>query len=83
MRVLPTFALALFALPLAARATCDGNPHGWGRLRRCDAYNAACPNASWAGHCGVCEGIGGIPTSDAIGDIAITKHAPNNTFFVT
>jgi len=44
----------------------DGNPHGWDRLRRCDedCYDPVC---------GLCEGIGGIATSDEPGDYTPTK----------
>lgn len=65
-------AAAVLFFRLAA-ATCDGNPHNWDRVRRCDAYNDACPDAAWAGNCGVCEGIGGIPTSDDNGAIKVPK----------
>lgn len=34
----------------------QSNPHGWDRLRRCDA--------TYSPPCGACEGIGGIPESD-------------------
>ena len=42
-------AVLLVVLPVVAKvgAVCDGNPHGWGRTRRCDQYNVGCPNASW------------------------------------
>jgi len=47
----------------------DGNPHKWDRQRRCDTdgYNPPC---------GLCEGIGGIPTSDKNSDIQLTKCTP-------
>ena len=64
--------LALFAV---AHAVCDGNPHGWGRLRRCDQQDAACPTASWALNCGLCEGIGGLATSDESSSAATFKAA--------
>ena len=44
-------------------AVCDGNPHGWGRARRCDEYDARCPSANWQKPA-VCEGIGGLASSD-------------------
>lgn len=58
------FALACFLSVSLAAAVCDGNPHSWGRQRRCDAYNPDCPAADWGLNCTVCEGIGGIPSSD-------------------
>ena len=62
LKMLQLLLLAL--LPAVAHAVCDGNPHAWGRLRRCDQYSAACPGASWASNCSVCEGIGGIASGD-------------------
>lgn len=46
-----------------ALGVCDGNPHEWGRLRRCDQVDPACPDVSWS-HCGMCEGIGGLVYND-------------------
>jgi hypothetical protein len=56
-------ALLLSFLPALSGAVCDGNPHGWGRLRRCDQFNAACPDVSWQTP-KLCEGIGGLANSD-------------------
>jgi len=47
----------------------DGNPHKWDRLRRCD-------NEDYFPECGLCEGIGGIPTSDKPEDIKLTTCTP-------
>ena len=47
----------------------DGNPHQWDRNRRCD-------NEDYAVTCGICEGIGGIPTSDSKDDIKLTTCTP-------
>lgn len=46
----------------------DGNPHGWDRLRRCDQDY----QNNGMKKCGLCEGIGGIATSDNNADIKIT-----------
>ncbi len=64
-----TTLIALISLISLLQAQTDGNPHGWDRLRRCDneAYNPPC---------GLCEGIGGIATSDAKSDIKITSCTP-------
>ena len=57
------FVIAVFGLnSLFAEAICDGNPHKWGRMRRCDMFDEACP--SMFRNCTTCEGIGGIATSD-------------------
>lgn len=58
------FTALLLSLPALSGATCDGNPHGWGRLRRCDQFNPSCANASWASP-KLCEGIGGLASDDA------------------
>ena len=50
-------------------AQSDGNPHHWDRQRRCD-------NDDYTPICGLCEGIGGIATSDALTDIKITTCIP-------
>lgn len=47
----------------------DGNPHKWDRSRRCD-------NEDYSPPCGLCEGIGGIATSDAVSDIKLTSCTP-------
>ena len=47
----------------------DGNPHGWDRRRRCD-------NDDYDPPCGLCEGYGGIPRSDAKDDIKLTTCTP-------
>lgn len=59
-------ATCIFHLSLSQT---DGNPHKWDRQRRCDTdgYNPPC---------GLCEGIGGIPTSDKNSDIKLTKCTP-------
>lgn len=62
------FILAFFYIA-EVLATCDGNPHGWGRIRRCDQEDRDnCPGVSWASNCQVCEGIGGISRSDTSDD---------------
>lgn len=53
---------AVLFLPLSS-AVCDGNPHNWGRVRRCDQFDSSCADASWQSP-RKCEGIGGIPHSD-------------------
>lgn len=60
------FALSLSSSHVAAQKGqgADGNPHGWDRTRRCDHSDYSPP-------CGVCEGIGGIPTGDENADITI------------
>lgn len=66
LKTLPACA-AVVALLLSvdqATATCDGNPHKWGRVRRCDEVDPACPDASWASGCKACEGIGGVAWGD-------------------
>ena len=53
----------------------DGNPWGWGRLRRCDddyGINID-PNNPFSNEtCGLCEGIGGIVWGDALEDFQAT-----------
>eukprot|EP00494_Astrolonche_serrata_P006746 UN06771 len=44
----------------------DGNPHKWDRVRRCD-------ESCFDPVCGLCEGIGGIATSDAPNDYTPTS----------
>ena len=56
--------LQLVLLPAVTLSVCDGNPHKWGRLRRCDQRAAGCPDAPWAGP-KLCEGIGGLASSRA------------------
>jgi len=53
-------------------AVCDGNPHDWGRLRRCDEYDSECPNVTWQSP-EPCEGIGGISTSDGTNSFVPTS----------
>jgi len=50
---------------------CDGNPHKWGRLRRCDQYDPSCPELFQ--NCTTCEGIGGIASSDKLEDFQATQ----------
>lgn len=50
-------------LTRVAWGVCDGNPHAWGRLRRCDQFDPQCPDVPWT-NCGMCEGIGGIASND-------------------
>ena len=50
-------------ITVSTEAVCDGNPHGWGRLRRCDQTDAHCPSATWQGP-RLCEGVGGLASSD-------------------
>jgi hypothetical protein len=57
-------ALLLAGFLQLSAAVCDGNPHQWNRMRRCDQYDPACPSASWALNCGPCEGIGGLSKND-------------------
>ena len=57
------------SLAALASAQTDGNPHGWDRNRRCD-------NEDYDPPCGLCEGIGGIATSDKNGDITIPACEP-------
>lgn len=59
--------LQLVLLPAVTLSVCDGNPHKWGRLRRCDQRAAGCPDAPWAGP-KLCEGIGGLASSDDASD---------------
>jgi len=47
----------------------DGNPHGWDRQRRCDQDYKSPP-------CGICEGVGGVPWSDANQDIHLASCTP-------
>ena len=56
--------VAALACSAATEAICDGNPHEWGRVRRCDQQMDDCPTAEWASGCVVCEGVGGIPFDD-------------------
>lgn len=56
--------LYLLSLLPAASSVCDGNPHQWDRIRRCDQYDARCPDATWAKNCSLCEGVGGLALTD-------------------
>jgi len=44
----------------------DGNPHNWDRTRRCD-------HSQYSPKCGICEGVGGIPTGDTNDAITLTS----------
>jgi len=67
-------ATTLLLLPHLSAGVCDGNPHGWDRVRRCDQFDAACPELFAA--CGKCEGIGGIPKSDKPDDFRAPPCEP-------
>lgn len=57
-------ACALVAVGAQKGQGADGNPHGWDRTRRCDHSDYDPP-------CGICEGVGGIPTGDDNSDITL------------
>ena len=57
--------VSAFAFATLSAAQSDGNPHGWDRQRRCD-------NTGYDPPCGICEGIGGIPTGDKNDQITLT-----------
>ena len=61
--LVPAAILSTFIF-LTVDAVCDGNPHQWNRTRRCDQYDAHCPSASWGSNCSLCDGIGGLSSSD-------------------
>ena len=66
------YQVLLFAsIVKVAQGVCDGNPHKWGRIRRCDQYDPKCPEFSV--NCTTCEGIGGIPSSDKPSDFIPVK----------
>ena len=65
-RTAAALALAFGLGSTPAGAVCDGNPHGWPRLRRCDQYDPKCPDATWQKPA-VCEGVGGIARDDGNG----------------
>ena len=62
MKLFFLVVLAGFCCAHTVTAVCDGNPHGWGRTRRCDEYDPACPEMYI--NCTTCEGIGGMATAD-------------------
>ena len=63
-------AIALLVIYIGQTSgVCDGNPHNWGRVRRCDQYDPFCPELFQ--DCGACEGIGGIAFSDADTDMVV------------
>jgi hypothetical protein len=67
-----TLGVLLLATLSSVTAVCDGNPHGWNRQRRCDQFNAACPDASWAS-CNPCDGVGGLSSNDSMGSFTPTS----------
>ena len=69
MKLFQAFLLAA-SVPVVV-SVCDGNPHKWGRIRRCDQYDPQCPEFSV--NCTTCEGIGGIPHSDKPSDFIPVK----------
>lgn len=56
---------------IPAQSICDGNPHKWGRLRRCDEYDADCPDLFR--NCTTCEGIGGMVSGDKLNEFTPIK----------
>ena len=63
-----TKKIVTLLLATVALTQSDGNPHNWGRLRRCDN--------DYEKPCELCEGIGGIAWSDKPEDIKYTKCEP-------
>lgn len=61
--------LIVAIFPLLVDGQADGNPHHWDRKRRCDHVDYDPP-------CGVCEGVGGIPSGDDNKDIELTSCIP-------
>jgi len=69
-------AAVLASMVLAAMAIPDGNPHKWGRLRRCDDDYGTPGSDDPSAKCGLCEGIGGIATADDQDAITYTSCVP-------